>query len=300
LPPLTRRRFLLSSAAIAASGALAIGADGAIFEPTHLQVVELEIRLKRLPEAWDGFRIVQMSDFHYDEFFSALPIGRSVPIVNRLQPDLVVLTGDFVTMQPFARHFRRRRAHVAETAAPCAKLLSPLRAPWGIFACLGNHDASCDPERITAILEAHGIPVLNNSSTALKRGRSRLWLAGLDDVLDGGPDVRLALKGIPAGEPVILLSHEPDFATYVSRFPVDLQLSGHSHGGQIRLPLIGAPILPPLARRYPWGLHQLGDLTLYTNIGIGTVEVPIRLNCPPEITLITLRAGGGAGKTERG
>ena len=115
----------------------------------------------------------------------------------------------------------------------------------------------------------------------------------MDDVLAGRPDLGLALRGIPTDEPVILLAHEPDWADYVAPHPVDLQLSGHSHGGQIRFPLIGAVVLPELARKYPWGLRRIGSLTLYTNAGIGTILVPMRLNCPPEITLITLRAGAG-------
>jgi predicted MPP superfamily phosphohydrolase len=163
------------------------------------------------------------------------------------------------------------------------------------LAVLGNHDVATDPARITSTLQAQGIPVLRNRSTSFERGGTRLWFAGIEDVLEGDPDLPLALQGIPPDEPAVLLAHEPDFAVRASRFPVDLQLSGHSHGGQVRLPLLGAPVLPPLARLYPWGLHRIGDLTLYTNVGIGTVVLPIRFNCPPEITLITLRAGGKRG-----
>jgi len=112
----------------------------------------------------------------------------------------------------------------------------------------------------------------------------------VDDVLEGKPSLDLTLNGIPPGEPVILLAHEPDWADYVAKHPVDLQISGHSHGGQIRLPLIGAPYLPVLGRKYPWGLRRIGPLTLYTNCGIGTIRIPMRLNCPPEITLFTLRS----------
>src|SRR5262249_34591136 len=119
---------------------------------------------------------------------------------------------------------------------------------------------------------------------------SRLWLAGVDDVIEGKPDMDRTLRGIPGNEAVILLAHEPDFADQVVQYPVDLQLSGHSHGGQVRIPLIGAPYLPELGRKYPWGLRRIGRLTLYTNVGIGTIRVPFRWNCPPEITLITLRA----------
>jgi len=132
---------------------------------------------------------------------------------------------------------------------------------------------------------------LRNRSVPLERNGARLWLAGLGDVLEGKYDLKQALKGIPKPEPVVLLVHEPDFAGYVK--DVDLQLSGHSHGGQIRFPLLGAPVLPVMGRRYPRGLRRIGPLTLYTNVGIGTIWLPMRLNCPPEVTLLTLRATAG-------
>lgn len=119
---------------------------------------------------------------------------------------------------------------------------------------------------------------------------ARLWIAGIDDVLTGAPDLHNALRQVPVGDVTILLAHEPDYADAASRFPVHLQLSGHSHGGQVRLPLLGAPILPSLARKYPAGLRQVGNLQLYTNRGIGVIDPPIRINCPPEITLLTLRS----------
>jgi predicted MPP superfamily phosphohydrolase len=108
--------------------------------------------------------------------------------------------------------------------------------------------------------------------------------------MQGKPDLTRTLTSVPKEETVVLLSHEPDFADEATRHSVDLQLSGHSHGGQIWLPIIGAPWLPPFAEKYPRGRYQVGGLTLYTNIGLGTIRVPIRLNCIPEITLFTLRA----------
>src|SRR6185437_12458805 len=112
-----------------------------------------------------------------------------------------------------------------------------------------------------------------------------------DVLVKRGADLPSVLRPIPSGEPVVLLAHEPDWADYVARYPVDLQLSGHSHGGQIRLPLVGAPYLPELGRKYPRGLRRIGSLALYTNVGVGTIRIPMRLNCPPEVTQITLRAG---------
>jgi uncharacterized protein len=265
---LSRRKFLQAASTLVAGSALAVAADATLFQPNEPQLVEIEIPLARLPEAWDGFRIAQLSDFHYDPYFSAVPIRKAVAAVNRLRPDVAVLTGDFVSTSLLGRNHHAKQA--ANAIDPCAALLRELR--------------------IIRTLEAQGIPVLRNRSTALVRGDARLWFAGIDDALEADPDLPLSLQGIPPNECVILLAHEPDFAVEASRFSVDLQLSGHSHGGQVRLPLLGAPVLPPMGLLYPRGLHRLGGLTLYTNVGIGTVVLPIRLNCPPEITLITLRS----------
>jgi uncharacterized protein len=254
----------------------------------------MEIELARLPAAFDGFTIAQLSDFHYDRL-SAVPIRAAIEIVNNLHPDLVVLTGDFVTVQIFHRrlHTAKRAASAAE---PCASLLAQLHPRFGIVSILGNHDVDSDAPRIIETLHSHGIPVLRNRSIPLEQGGSRVWLCGLDSVWEGHPDMHLALHGIPSDELVVLLVHEPDFADKAAHYPVDLQLSGHSHGGQIWLPGIGAPWLPLFARKYPRGLHRIGPLTLYTNMGLGTIRLPIRLNCPPEVTLFTLRSANGAPK----
>ena len=270
-------------------GALAMVGDGTIFGANRPQLVSIEIPLSRLAESWDGFRIAQLSDFHYDDYFSVEPLRKAIDIVNRLQPDLAVLTGDFVT-SPVRKPSRLTATQAAKAIEPCAQLLVQIRARSGILAVLGNHDATTDPAHITAVLQSHAIPVLRNHSVSIEREGKRLWLSGVDDVLEGKPNLELALRGIPPDEPVVLLAHEPDWADYVAHHPVDLQLSGHSHGGQIRIPLIGAPYLPQLARKYPCGLRRIGPLALYTNAGIGTIRVPMRLNCPPEVTLITLRA----------
>jgi uncharacterized protein len=265
-----------------------MGIDG-YSEASHPRVTKLEIRLVRLPEAFDGFTIAQLSDFHYEDHFSVVPIRKAVEVVNDLHADLVVLTGDFVTV-PFFSHARRRYPESARNAESCADTLHNLRGAVGRFAVLGNHDSASNPVRITGALKDHGIPVLSNRSVPIERGASRFWLAGIDDVLEGQPDLGATLAEIPVGEAVVLLAHEPDFADESSLNPVDLQLSGHSHGGQVWIPGIGAPWLPALAKKYPRGRYKVGNLTLYTNIGIGTIHAPIRLNCTPEVTLITLRA----------
>lgn len=279
----TRRRFLYAGAAFVA-GAAVLGSDG-LAESRQPHTVKVDIVLDRLPRAFDGFTIAQLSDFHYEDRFSVVPISKSVEIVNRLAPDLTVLTGDFVTVPIFER--KKLLAKAVETAVPCARILEQIAGPK--FAIMGNHDAVAYPEKVVSALENHDIPVLRNRAVPLEHGGARIWLAGIDDILKGRPNLHRTLAGVPPGETTILLAHEPDFADKAARMPVDLQLSGHSHGGQVWIPGIGAPWLPTLARKYPRGLYRIAQLILYTNIGIGTIRAPIRINCPPEVSLITLR-----------
>jgi uncharacterized protein len=285
LSSVNRRKFLIT-AGIATASTLALADDTVIREPNHPELVRIDMRLARLPAAFDGFTIAQLSDFHYDEVFSVVPTRRAIEIVNRLHPDLVVLTGDFVTVSILGLQDDRRRAKAAE---PCAKVLSELRGRLGSLAVLGNHDVEADPEFVTAALESYRIPVLRNRSQPVEQNGSRLWFCGLDS-LEGNPDLDLALRGVPKDDPVVLLVHEPDFADEASLHPIDLQLSGHSHGGQIWFPGIGAPWLPEYARKYPRGQYTVRAMPLYTNIGLGTVRIPVRLNCTPEVSLFTLRA----------
>jgi uncharacterized protein len=284
-----RRKFLRGAAALLGVGAVGVAADATVLEANDPQLVRIEVSLERLPVALDGFTIAQLSDFHYDPDFSALPLKKAIKIANELRPDLIALTGDFVTVPVFSDYLHNAK-HGAEFAEACALAVGQFRARYGVFAILGNHDHDSDPDRVIAALGKHAIPVLRNSSVPVEVNGKRLWLSGVDDVLTGKPDLDVTLKGVPGAEPVVLLAHEPDFADEATKYPIDLQLSGHSHGGQIRFPVIGAPFLPDLGRKYPWGMRRVGKLVLYTNIGLGTIRIPARLNCPPEITLFTLRS----------
>jgi uncharacterized protein len=279
--PTTRRKFIRIAAT---AGAAALVADSALLETNRPRVVRQEISLRRWPAHLDGFTIALLSDFHYDPYFSVHPLRSSIGMVNALHPDLIVLTGDFVSLPVFGD-----AEEGASAAEPCAELLRQMHAPYGLWAVLGNHDIFTDPDRITSVLVGAGIKVLSNQSVPIERDGARFWLAGVDDVLGRTADLDATLHVVPSDEATILLAHEPDFADEVTRYPVDLQLSGHSHGGQVRVPLIRPLYLPDLARKYVLGLYKIGGLTLYTNPGIGTVRVPVRLNCPPEITLFTMR-----------
>ncbi len=244
-----------------------------------------DFSLPRWPERLNGFTVALLSDFHYDPHFSVHPLRAAIPMVNNLLPDLVVLTGDFVTSPPFGDEQKGALA-----AEPCARLLHELSAPHGLWAIMGNHDVNTSPRHVTRALQAENIRVLANQSEAIEHDGARFWLAGVNDVLSWTADLTKTLRRVPADEAVILLAHEPDFADEASKFPIDLQLSGHSHGGQLRIPLLPPLYLPKLAKKYIWGTYKIGPLTLYTNAGLGTIGVPMRLNCPPEITLITLRS----------
>lgn len=279
---ITRRRFL---AGAAAAGATALAFDSVVLEPNHPQVVRKDFFLPRWPERMNGFTVAMLSDFHYDPHFSTHPLHAAIPLVNDFHPDLIVLTGDFVTKPTFGNVEK-----AAGASEPCAQLLKQMSAPFGLWAVLGNHDEGTDHRRVTRALQAENIQVLANRAQAIERDGARFWLAGVNDVLSHTADLPKTLRQVPSDEAVILMAHEPDFADETARYPVDLQLSGHSHGGQVRFPLIGPLYLPKLGKKYVLGTYRVGPLTLYTNRGLGTIGVPMRLSCPPEITLITLWA----------
>lgn len=264
-----------------------MAADATLIEPNRPLVIQKDVFLDRWPERLNGFKIALLSDFHYDPVFSVHPLHSAVGIVNNLSPDLIAFTGDFVSL----RFSRRENRIAAQAAAPCAEILRGMKAPLGRWAVMGNHDQFTDHAVVTAALQEREIAVLGNRAVAIEKDGARFWIAGVNDVFSGTADPGEALGQVPYGEPVVLMAHEPDFADYIARFPIDLQLSGHSHGGQVRLPLVGPVFLPDLARKYVQGQYQVGKLKLYVNVGLGTVGLPIRWNCPPEITLLTLHPG---------
>lgn len=213
-------------------------------------------------------------------------LDRVIELIDAQKPDLVIITGDFVT----AAHHGRRRKLKAEQAWPCASVLRRIQSPLGCFAVLGNNDYGTDADVVAEALSTGSrILVLRNRAIALERDGTRLWLAGIDNVTAHRAKPDVALRGVPEDECIIVAVHEPDFADVMRKFPVDFQMSGHSHGGQIRLPGVGALYLPPWARKYPMGHYQIGELQLYTNRGIGVIGLPMRFMCPPEIAVFTLK-----------
>jgi len=285
--PFSRRDFFKTGVAGAAGLALYSGEIARHW----IEVTQRDFFLKSLPAAFDGLRIAQISDIHMDEFTEPFFLRQVVQKINRLRPDAVFLTGDFVTDGIGHRHF------AVGSAWQCAAILKELECRQ-VYAVLGNHDVIINAKMVTEALTSSGITVLRNAYQPMERAGGRIWLAGLDDPLEGHPNLELA---IPASirnqpdEPVVLLCHAPDYADRLLAHPagqaVDLMLSGHTHGGQICLPFLGALALPLWGKKYVEGFFRLGGLQLYVNRGIGTVGLPFRLNCPPEITLLTLRKG---------
>lgn len=255
------------------------------YERHHLEVTHRDIELTRLPAALDGLRVAQISDIHYDEFTEPYFLREVVNQVNRLAPDLVLMTGDYVSEGPLPHRFGAGKSY------PCAEILSGIRCAQR-WCVLGNHDAAVGAAIVTDALESHGLPVLANSYVPFERNGARLWIAGVKDVYRGDAYLPNAVphKVMSTGDPVILMAHEPDYAdTVVRRGGVDLMISGHTHGGQIRVPFVGAIYTPPMGRKYIEGLFPLQNgLQLYVNRGIGAVGIPFRFDCRPELTLMTL------------
>jgi predicted MPP superfamily phosphohydrolase len=241
-------------------------------------VNEERIWLDALPEAFSGLRVVQISDIHHGLFLPKPWLAEAVQQTNRLRADIVVLTGDFVTYS---------RANIE----PAAEILSRLRARYGVLAVLGNHDFRVGADAVTSALRRRHIEVLRNQHVAVHFGGSALYVAGVDDY-GYGADVQRAVRGIPREAATILLAHNPRIISLASRSGVSLVLSGHTHGGQVNVPLLGTVYgRSPERLRYKIGWDRLGATQIYVSRGIGTIVLPWRLRCPAEITHLELLPG---------
>lgn len=245
----------------------------AIDEANSLSLERVTVNIARLPKKLDGFKIIHLSDIHHSPLTGLEHIERTVKIVNRLHPDMIALTGDFVS-------------HDASYIKPVAKVLGELTAECGVHACLGNHDHWTDPVMVANELIANGINVLVNSGQRIESRDASFWLAGVDDHMVGKTDLPEALKGSFADEMKILLAHNPIIFRAVIRAGVDLTLSGHTHGGQVR---VRDSRRRMIRRRRVAGLHTRKGSNIYITRGIGTVVLPVRYQCPPEISMLELR-----------
>ncbi len=269
------RRLFQAGAVMATAGGGSIAYGWGI--ERHRPVVErITVFLPGLGSAWKGFRIVQITDLHLEPLAVPGLLKTTVDMINGLKPDLVVMTGDYIT-------------HTAADLVHLAEPLADLKVPGGVFACNGNHDLWAGVSKVSKALGEHGVKYLINSGVGFQRQNDSLWVAGLDSVWGGSPRLTKALAGKPAQAPSVVLMHEPDYADLISRSvqPI-LQLSGHTHGGQVCLPG-GHPLrLPAWGKKYAKGLFNVGNIQLYVSRGIGCLDVPVRFACPPEITEITL------------
>jgi uncharacterized protein len=274
---LTRRQFLTGLAAAPLVAVSASSAYARLIEPYNYSVVELDVLIRNLPAAFEGFRIAQLTDVHHSRIVGIGEIERVVKITLRTNPDLIALTGDYTTS--YRRYIE-----------PCAEALGQLHAKEGVWAVLGNHDHYTDPELTTRALERHHITVLNNQNTTIRRGSDAIQLSGIDDSSWAAANWIRALNGLDERKPTVMLSHQPIVLEYEPAEKVALILSGHTHGGQINLPLLGAPArFLTKDLKYAHGLFRRGDTQLYVSSGTGVIGLPVRFGVRPEIAVLRLR-----------
>ena len=240
-----------------------------------IEVTEHRITLHGLPESFRGFRVVQLSDIHHGLYLPLQALIDAVEMTNRLKPDLIALTGDFVTYS---------RAYIE----PAAAILGLLRARFGAFAVLGNHDFRVGADEITRALRRERIQMLRNRHVTLRLDGHVLHVAGVDD-LGYGADLHRAVHRIPQGAPTILLAHNPAIIRHAARHGISLVLSGHTHGGQVNLPVVGSIFGRAEEMRFKSGWDRLGPTQIYVSRGIGTVVLPLRVRCPAEIPHLELQ-----------
>jgi predicted MPP superfamily phosphohydrolase len=268
---------MAAAAALLGAGCYLYGRE---VEIRRVEIKPLTLTLPRLAPEFDGYRIVQIGDIHLDDWTKPERLSGIVKKVNAQRPDLIAIMGDFASRS--AKQLDTRRLTGA---------LRELRARDGVLTILGNHDYLTDVELIRRCISEASVTELVNDVHTLRRGGASLHVAGIDDVMEGGSRLDLVLRDLPDSGAAILLAHEPDFADVsaaTGRF--DLQLSGHSHGGQVRVPLLMRLALPPFSQRYTSGLYMVDGMLQYTNRGLGFVDMRLRFLCRPEITVLTLRS----------
>ena len=274
--PVTRRQFLNGLVAAPLVGVAVTSAYARFVEPYHYSISETDVFIRDLPERFEGFRITQLTDIHHSRILGIGDIRRMISIAQRTKPDMFVLTGDYTTT------YRR-------FIEPCAEALSQLNAPEGVWAVLGNHDHYTDPELTTRALRRHRIEVMDNFHTTVQRGPDAIQLSGIDDWTWNAVDWTRAFSGLKPETPTILLSHQPSVLDLPQTQNVSLILSGHTHGGQLRLPLLGAPArFATRDLKYDRGLFRKGETQLYVSSGTGVIGLPLRLGVRPEIAVLRL------------
>ncbi|PAV28777.1 metallophosphoesterase [Virgibacillus profundi] len=251
-------------------------------EPTLLEINNNIIASKKITSKFNNFKIIQFSDTHIGFHYSLKQFKKLIDKINAMKPDLIVFTGDLVD-EPNNYNWSN----------DLIKLLHSLEATHGKYWIYGNHDhGGYGTNIVKDVMEQADFKLLKNSHTVIEVENEQIIFAGIDDVMLGNPDLNMALQHANPDLFTVLLAHEPDFADTAVKFPIDIQLSGHSHGGQVRLPFIGHLYTPSFAEKYVQGKYTIGNdkLALYVNSGIGTTRLPYRFLCKPEIHSYTLRA----------
>jgi predicted MPP superfamily phosphohydrolase len=266
----TRRTALKAMVAAAVGGVSGTGAYGFLYGRHELDVTRVSVPVAQLPPSLAGLRIGLLTDIHRSGLVPHEDVARAAALLQREAPDLIVLGGDYVTWGD------RRYVH------PAAEALTPLSAPHGVYGILGNHD---DDHDMPAALSARGVQMLKDARTRLTVRGETLDLVGIRFWTKRATDIAPLLRG--ASPNTILLAHDPRRLTEAAALNVPLVLSGHTHGGQVVLPIVGAIA----AQKFPvvWGVGQRGDTSIFVSRGIGTIYVPVRINCPPEVAILTLQ-----------
>ena len=276
---MTRRQFLSGLVAAPLLAVSATSAYSRLIEPYNYWISETDIFIRNLPQRFEGFRITQLTDIHHSRILGIDEVRRVVTLAQQTKPDVFVLTGDYSTS--YRRYIE-----------PCAEALSGLSAPEGVWAVLGNHDHYTDPELTARALKHNRIAVLDNVHTTLQRGPDSLQLSGIDDWSWNAVDWVRAFSGLKPNVPTVLLSHQPTVLDLEQTRNVSLILSGHTHGGQLKFPWLGAPArFVTNDLKYARGLFRSGDTQLYVSNGTGVIGLPVRFGVRPEITVLRLRSG---------
>ncbi len=253
------------------------------WEPASLFLREYEIALEGWPAQAPSMRIAVLADLHTGSPHNDLnKLQAVVELTNRAEPDMVLLAGDFVIHGVLGGHFVEPEAS--------AKVLRQLHGPLGVYAVLGNHDWWFDAGRVQRALESVGILLLEDRAVRLTNGSAGFWLAGVSDFWEGPHDVAKALNEVHSAEPVILVTHNPDVFPQIPP-RVGLTIAGHTHGGQVAVPVVGRPIVPSqFAERYAIGHIIESGRHLFVSSGIGTSILPVRFRVPPEVSIVTVRS----------
>lgn len=275
-PPSESRRAFLSRLkwgyAPLLTGGSGAYAYGSMLERHRVVVEKHEVKLALGERGPARLRAVSLTDFHFDPLYETGYLEACVSKANALKPDVVLLTGDYIS-------------RTSERIKDLAEVLGRLQAKVGLFASLGNHDFWDDPYMVQRALQAKGIEVLMNQHTRVSCGDGQLLIAGLNSAWSGRPSWERVASGLKSHERALVLMHEPDFADQLAQDErAVMQFSGHTHGGQVRLPLLGALRLPSWGKNYEAGFYDVKKLKLHVNRGLGTVHYHVRFFCPPEIS----------------